>query len=100
MKVKVGELKTHFSKYIRELEDNDEPIEVCVREETVAYLVSAKDERRAPHKDARLMQRLEAVGIRVSQWGGPAEPLRPVGMSEKPVGGPNSIESIRGERNY
>lgn len=100
MKIKVGELKTHFSKYIRELEQSDEPIEVCVREETVAYLVSAKDERRTPHKDARLMQRLEAVGIRVSQWGGPADSLASPGSCEQPANGPNNIESIRGESNY
>lgn len=100
MKVKVGELKTHFSKYIRELEDSDEPIEVCVREETVAYLVSAKDERRTPHKDARLMQRLEAAGIKVSQWGRSAESLVSMGTCEKPAGGANSIETIRRERIY
>lgn len=46
------------------------------------------------------MQRLEAAGIKVSQWGSSAEPLLSVGTCEKPVGGLNSIETIRQERNY
>jgi antitoxin (DNA-binding transcriptional repressor) of toxin-antitoxin stability system len=99
MKVKVGELKTHFSKYIRELQEREEPIEVCVREDTVAYLVSAKGGM-VNDKETRLKQRLEVVGIRVSRWGRSAESLVSMGTCEKPAGGANSIETIRRERVY
>lgn len=99
-KVKIGELKTHLSKYLRELEGSDEPIEVCVREDTVAYLSSAKAEERENPDSARLKRSLEAAGVTVSQWGCPGEPLRSPGRCDAPAGGPNSIETIRRERNY
>ncbi|TVP80772.1 MAG: hypothetical protein EA353_03025 [Puniceicoccaceae bacterium] len=38
MKVKVSELKTHLSSYLKNIEEAGE-IEVCLREEPVAYLV-------------------------------------------------------------
>lgn len=41
MRVKLAKLKTHLSRYLRELESNREPLEVCVREKTVAYLTPA-----------------------------------------------------------
>ena len=100
MKVKVGELKTHLSKYLRDLEGSDEPIEVCVREDTVAYLSSAKAGDGGNPNSARLNRRLEAAGITVSRWGNAAEPLRSPGRCENPAGGPNSVETIRRERNY
>lgn len=40
MKVKVSELKTHLSRYLKEIEEKG-TIEVCLREEPVAYLVAA-----------------------------------------------------------
>lgn len=100
MKVKIGELKTHLSKYLRDLEGSDEPIEICVREDTVAYLSSAKAEDSGNPSSARLNRRLEAAGITVSRWGNAAEPLRSPGRCESPAGGPNSVETIRRERNY
>ena len=100
MKVKVGELKTHLSKYLRDLEGSEEPIEVCVREETVAYLRSAKAENGGNPDAAKLDRRLEAAGITVSQWGAAADPLHSPGRCENPAGGDNSVETIRRERNY
>jgi len=100
MKVKIGELKTHFSKYLRDLKESDEPIEVCVREDTVAYLTSARAENRGHRDPAGLNRRLEAAGITVSKWGSAAEPLRAVGSCESPAGGTNSVETIRRERTY
>jgi antitoxin (DNA-binding transcriptional repressor) of toxin-antitoxin stability system len=100
MKVKVGELKTHLSKYLRNLEGSDEAIEVCVREETVAFLRSAKAEDGLNAESAKLDRRLEAAGLTVSQWGTPAEPLRSPGRCEDPAGGANSVETIRRQRNY
>lgn len=100
MKVKIGELKTHLSKYLRDLEGSDEPIEVCVREDTVAYLRSSKAENSRNPNSARVSRQLEAVGITVSQWGVTAEPLCVPGRCERPAGGPNSVETIRQKRNY
>jgi len=99
-KVRIGELKTHLSKYLRELEGSDEAIEVCVREDTVAYLRSAKAEDRQNPVAARLKRNLEAAGVTVSQWGCPVESLQSPGRCEAPAGGPNSIETVRRERNY
>lgn len=100
MKVKIGELKARFSKYLRDLKESDEPIEVCVREDTVAYLTSAKAEESGHRDPAGLNRRLQAAGITVSQWGGTAAPLRAPGRCEAPSGGPNSVETIRRERSY
>lgn len=100
MRVRVGQLKTHLSKYLRDLEGSAEPIEVCVREETVAYLRSAKAEESTGPGSPRLSRRLEAAGITVSQWGNTAEPLRSPGRCQNPKNGPNSVETIRQERNY
>jgi antitoxin (DNA-binding transcriptional repressor) of toxin-antitoxin stability system len=67
MKVRIGELKTHLSKYVQGLREGGEPVEVCVRDEAVAYLTAA-----APGESpgqAREMQelarRLEASGLRL-----------------------------------
>ncbi len=46
MKVKIGELKTHLSKYVQSVRDGGEPIEVCVRGKTVAYLTRKGECRR------------------------------------------------------
>jgi antitoxin (DNA-binding transcriptional repressor) of toxin-antitoxin stability system len=100
MKVKIGELKTHLSKYLRDLKESDEPIEVCVREDTVAYLTSAKAEDSGNRDPAGLNRRLGAAGITVSKWGSAAAPLRGVGRCGSPAGGPNSVETIRQERSY
>ncbi len=96
MKVKVGELKTQLSKYLRKLEEDGEPIEICVRETPVAYMTPVG----RPGKD-REAQRLEAVGIRVTQWGtdGPVE-IAPPQIRKQPTEDFNSVESMRRERNW
>lgn len=101
MKVKIGELKTHLSKYLRQLERDEERIEVCVREDTVAYLTSAKAEPANDTEKRQIAQHLESVGIEVSQWGAnrisvPAKG----GTCKHPAEGANSVESIRQERNW
>jgi prevent-host-death family protein len=60
MKVKVNELKTHLSRYLRELE-KEESIEVCMREEPVAYLVSARKQKAGAVEDIRA--RVDATGL-------------------------------------
>lgn len=101
MKVKVGELKTHLSKYLRQIEKDGEPIEVCVREDTVAYLAPAKALNPTGPKQEQMAQQLEAAGIQVSQWGSAAPlPVGAQGNCGHPTGGHNSVESIRQERNW
>jgi len=100
MKVKIGDLKTHLSQYLRDLKESDEPIEVCVREDTVAYLTAAREEDRGHRDPAGLNRRLEAAGISVSKWGRSEVSLRAVGRCQAPADGPNSVETIRQERGY
>jgi len=104
MRVKVAELKTHLSKYLRQIEQDGEPIEVCVREDSVAYLTPARTHDSTRPKKQQLAQQLQAVGIQVSQWGveAPADlsPQGPLGSCDNPAGGRNSVESIRRERNW
>ena len=101
MKVKVGQLKAHLSKYLKTVRETGEPIEVCLREEGVAYLtpVRGKDAGGVDvEKD--LEARLQGVGLLVTQWrtAGIFEP-RPgkAGDGKKMA---NSIVSMRKERDW
>jgi antitoxin (DNA-binding transcriptional repressor) of toxin-antitoxin stability system len=42
VKVKVADLKAHLSQHLRQLRETGNPIEVCVRENPVAYLTRAE----------------------------------------------------------
>ena len=68
MKVKVGELKTHLSSYLRKIEESGEPIEVCVRERAVAYLTPVRKESESG--DETLINRLQRAGIAWNGTGG------------------------------
>ncbi len=72
MKVNVGKLKAHLSQYLRDLENQSEPLEVCVHDKTVAYLSSAHP----------LQQRQEGLA---------AEALRLVGLETIPAKSPRAI---------
>ncbi len=67
MRVKTAELKTHLSRYLKSVRDSGEPIEVCVREEAVAYLVPVERGMKAKHQAAKelegLGERLRGSGI-------------------------------------
>lgn len=63
MKVKVGELKTNLSNYLRRVRDNGEEIEVCIREEAVAYLVPSVNERK--RSNAVLREKLAHTGLKL-----------------------------------
>ncbi len=99
MKVKVSELKTHLSRYLKDLEENG-MIEVCLREEPVAYLVSAGAAPQTTRKD--LADKVRAAGLRLHA---PSREQRP---STPPVAGiagdgrtdVSTVESMRKERNY
>ncbi len=102
MKVKVGQLKTHLSKYLKDLRDTGEPIEVCVREDTVAYLTSPalNGAGARPQPDIELAQQLERDGLSITHWGQkPASNPRPGGCTT-PIKGSNSVVSIRAEKSW
>jgi antitoxin (DNA-binding transcriptional repressor) of toxin-antitoxin stability system len=69
MRVKVGELKTHFSAYLRKIEESGEALEVCVRERPVAYLLPAKPSREhvqgLPNPELNFATRLNSNGLKV-----------------------------------
>ena len=70
MRVKSAELKAHLSKYIQSVRDGSERIEVCVRDQPVAYLTSLDVAECPDSREQRdLATRLERKGLRVAQRG-------------------------------
>ncbi len=60
----VGELKANLSRVLREMRASGEKIEVCVREETVAYLAPVGAS--IPHSPEEIARaQLSAAGLRV-----------------------------------
>jgi len=101
MRVKIGELKTHFSKYVQSLREGGDPIEVCVRDKTVAYLTRSKDEETADlQMGKKLAEKLERRGLRLRQLGR----VRATGVSPGEPGDgcemQNSIVAIRSEKDW
>ena len=98
MKVKVGELKTHLSSYLRKVEADGESLEVCVRERPVAYLVPAaagKDRSaEVAGSTGSLLARLKAQGLSVS---GTAVAPGKVELPEPRLAGDRrkNVESVR-----
>ncbi len=80
MRVKLADLKTNLSRYLREIKASGSPLEVCVRDETVAYLspVLASSSR---SEITALTANLEMLGLQVCEWGkkvsSPPEPGKP-----------------------
>ena len=101
MKIKVGQLKTHLSRYLRELEAGGEPIQVCVREEPVAYLVSVRHQSSEGRPGSRELQsKLERVGL---IWNGEGElsEFHPVpSLAEDGKKDVASIPAIRSQRGW
>lgn len=100
MKVKVGQLKTHLSRYLQKVRDTGESIEVCVREDTVAYLCSAAKAEDASMPSPELNRSLESDGLRVIHRGNKSKLLPTPGSCATPALGNNSIERIRAEKNW
>lgn len=100
MKVKLGQLKTHFSRYVRKLRETGEPIEVCVREETVAYLTPAhqKESQDGGRNDAARIRSLEQAGLHLVQVGSASGLSLQPRPAAQPAGGENSVETIRSGR--
>jgi len=99
MKVKVSELKTNLSRYLKHL-DEAGTIEVCLREEPVAYLVSA----RSPSERTQqvLADKVSEAGLVLRS----SSSRRPTGAIPTPgVAGDgrtdiSTVESMRQLRNY
>ncbi len=68
MRVRIGELKAKLSAYLKQVRESGEPIEVCVREDPVAYLVPVGAERDSEklHAKEELQQRLGACGLKLT----------------------------------
>lgn len=102
MKVNVGDLKTHLSKYLRNLEAQDEPVEVCLRDKTIAYLVPAGSDGRSSADTREIVARLRKTGL---QWNGRSGQSRSDFLpSPQPAGDGRSdldtTKSIRESRNW
>lgn len=99
MKMKIGELKTHLSKMVKEVNASQEPLEVCVREETVAYLVPVSKE--APKQiDSELEGKIKQSGLTITQVGRKKGKLpRPV-KSKKGEYTANTVVRMREEKDW
>lgn len=66
MKVKIAELKANLSRHVKRVRETGESLEVCVREETVAYLTSATKgapDSAAARETERLREQLRSAGL-------------------------------------
>ena len=100
MKVKVSELKTHLSSYLKNINEAGE-IEVCLREEPVAYLISA--EKRSRGEARRLADCVDASGLVLSKAS--EQGAQPVYAPVAQVAGDgrtdiSTIDSLRNGRDY
>jgi antitoxin (DNA-binding transcriptional repressor) of toxin-antitoxin stability system len=105
VKVKTAELKTHLSHYLRLVQTSEEPIEVCVREQPVAYLCKAEPtSMKATHTQelAQLQRRLAAVGLTLVTENAAGSPLPEI--KTLPAGDGRTdivtVESMRAERDW
>ena len=64
MKVKIGELKAHLSKYLRQLREEGGSIEVCLGEDPVAYHSAAAPGNDLSNTDEAVSS-LQKAGLRV-----------------------------------
>lgn len=94
MKVKVGELKTHLSSYLRKVEEDGETLEVCVRERPVAYLVPAPADGAIGDATRGLTGRLQAQGLVVAGLAAQQAPAK-LGAPRLAGDGRSDRESVR-----
>ena len=99
MKVKVSQLKTHFSRYLKNLEEAGQ-IEVCLREEPVAYLTAVTT--KASSKEEDLVDKVAAVGLVLHRASRRPSRLR---IPPPTVAGDGradliTVESMRANRDY
>ena len=99
MKVNISDLKIHLSRYLKNL-DEDEPIEVCLREEPIAYLVSAGSNSRRSGK--ALADKVRSAGLiphaTSREYSPKAHPVP--GLAGDGRTDVSTVESMRRERDY
>ncbi|MEX2606635.1 MAG: hypothetical protein WD708_04755 [Kiritimatiellia bacterium] len=101
MKVKIAELKTHLSKYVQSLRESGEPIEVCVREQTVAYLTKANTASSpSVEADRQLADRLKRKGILLQSSGFVTSRRLKPGQPGDGKQVENSVVEIRKEKDW
>lgn len=59
MRVKTAELKANLSRYVRQVRESGEPIEILLRDETVAYLTPAPTANSNSREEQAERMRLE-----------------------------------------
>jgi antitoxin (DNA-binding transcriptional repressor) of toxin-antitoxin stability system len=99
MKVKIAELKTHLSKYVQALREGGEPVEVCVREQTVAYLTKAQPAS-SVEADRQLADRLQRKGILLHRSGFVTSRRLEPGLPGDGKKVENSVVAIRKEKDW
>jgi antitoxin (DNA-binding transcriptional repressor) of toxin-antitoxin stability system len=96
MKVRVADLKANLSRYLQEIKAGGPPLEVCVRDKTVAFLNPVAENTERSTREA-IKAALENQGLLLDDWGqksaSPPEPGKP-GDGKHPE---NSVVSIRKE---
>ncbi|MCC5845807.1 MAG: hypothetical protein JJU05_16285 [Verrucomicrobia bacterium] len=101
MKVKIAELKTHLSKYVQALREGGEPVEVCVREQTVAYLTKAQPASSpSAEADRALADRLKRKGILLQRPGFVTSRRLEPGLPGDQKKMENSVVEIRKEKDW
>jgi antitoxin (DNA-binding transcriptional repressor) of toxin-antitoxin stability system len=105
MKVKIGELKTHLSKYLRQMQESREPIEVCMREEPVAYLAPLVEKAPGAEQSRALQQaRLAEVGLSLANGCGAVVRPREFEPAPSPPGdgrrGVDTVREMRESKDY
>lgn len=107
MKVKTGELKNRLSYYLRQIKESGEAIEVCARDDTVAFLVPVPSgdlggvNPAIRREEEALRRRLATVGLVLES---PMERIE-LPAAEAQLAGDGSREvrtvaAIRGERGW
>jgi antitoxin (DNA-binding transcriptional repressor) of toxin-antitoxin stability system len=101
MKVKVGELKTHLSKYLHDLQAGGDTIEVCVREKVVAYL-SPITSQKSDSQQEDVRRALAQSGLKVSYSGlSKTKPkLKPPVVASDGRTDLDTVEMMRAQKNY
>lgn len=96
----MGQAKTHLSRLVKEMNKTGEPLELCVREDTVAYIVPAIKRSHEDIDRQALQKKLKASGLIMTQW--PKTPPKPcpVKLPEKPLREGNAVLEMRAEKNY